>query len=63
MLIEVEPTHKRFEIQHIHWRKLRGGKVVEHCAGRDDLGLMRQLGLLPPPAPQSGAPARVPDDA
>jgi predicted ester cyclase len=47
MLVNVEPTGKRFEVQHIHWYKLRGGKIVDHFATRDDLGMMRQLGLLP----------------
>jgi hypothetical protein len=27
------------------------GKIGEHFANRDDLGMMRQLGLLPPPSP------------
>lgn len=48
MLVGVEPTQKRFEVQHIHWYKLRDGKIAEHTANRDDLGMMRQLGLLPP---------------
>lgn len=47
MLIGVEPTGKRFEAQHIHWYKLRDGKIVEHHANRDDIGMMQQLGLLP----------------
>lgn len=46
MLVDIAPTLRRFEIQHIHWWKLKDGKVVAHYAGRDDLGLMRQLGLL-----------------
>jgi predicted ester cyclase len=48
MLVGVEPTQKRFEVQHIHWYKLRDGKIAEHTANRDDIGMMRQLGLLPP---------------
>jgi predicted ester cyclase len=47
MLVGVQPTGKRFEIAHIHWYKLRDGKIVEQWATRDDLGMMRQLGLLP----------------
>lgn len=47
MLVGVQPTHKHFEVQHIHWYKLRDGKIVSHTANRDDLGMMRQLGLLP----------------
>jgi predicted ester cyclase len=47
MLVGVAPTHKRFEVQHIHWNKLRDGKIVDHYATRDDIGMMQQLGLLP----------------
>jgi predicted ester cyclase len=47
MLLGVTPTQKHFEVQHIHWYKLREGKIVMHTANRDDLGMMRQLGLLP----------------
>jgi steroid delta-isomerase-like uncharacterized protein len=46
MLVGVQPTGKRFEVQHIHMYQLRNGKIVEHFANRDDLGMMRQLGLL-----------------
>lgn len=48
LLVGVEPTRKRFEVQHIHWYKLHDGKIAEHTANRDDIGMMRQLGLLPP---------------
>ncbi len=47
MLIGVEPTGESFEVQHIHWYRLRDGKIVEHFANRDDIGMMQQLGLLP----------------
>ncbi len=47
MLVGVAPTQKRFEVQHIHWYKLRDGKIIEHRANRDDIGMTRQLGLLP----------------
>jgi predicted ester cyclase len=55
----VPPTGKRYEAQHIHWFKLRDGKIVAHWANRDDLGMMQQLGLLPTSKrPESlGAPA------
>jgi len=51
LLVGVAPTHKRFEVQHIHWYKLRNGKIVDHYATRDDIGMMQQLGLLPAPPP------------
>jgi hypothetical protein len=42
------PTQEHFDVQHIHWYKVRDGHIVEHTANRDDIGMMRQLGLLPP---------------
>jgi len=47
-LYGVQPTGKRFEVQHIHWYKVRDGKIADHYANRDDAGMARQLGLLPP---------------
>ena len=47
MLIGVEPTGESFEVQHIHWYKMRDGEIVDHYANRDDVEMMRQLGLLP----------------
>lgn len=46
MLVGVEPTGKSFEVQHIHWYKLRDGQICEHYANRDDLAMMQQLGLI-----------------
>jgi predicted ester cyclase len=61
MLVGVQPTKKHFEVEHIHWFKLRDGKIVDHFATRDDIGMMRQLGLLPPappfPTPAGTAPS------
>jgi steroid delta-isomerase-like uncharacterized protein len=48
-LVGVPPTGKHFEVQAMHWFKLRDGKITEHFPSRDDLGMTRQLGLLPPP--------------
>ena len=47
MLEGVAPTHKHFEVQVMHWYTLRDGKIVDHYAARDDVGMMQQLGLLP----------------
>jgi predicted ester cyclase len=47
MLIGVQPTRRHFEVQHIHMMQVSGGKISEHFANRDDLGMMQQLGLLP----------------
>ena len=47
LLVGVQPTGKRFEVQHIHWYKVRDGKITDHATNRDDLGMTQQLGLLP----------------
>ena len=46
MPVGAAATGKRFEITHMHWFTLRNGQIVDHQANRDDLGLLRQLGLL-----------------
>jgi predicted ester cyclase len=38
-------TGKRFEVTHMHWYRLQDGLVVDHYANRDDLGMLRQLGI------------------
>ena len=40
-------TGKEFDVQHIHIFRLADGKVIEHWANRDDIGMLQQLGLLP----------------
>jgi hypothetical protein len=39
-------------VLHTHWFRLKDGLIVDHRATRDDLGLSRQLGLLPPAPPR-----------
>lgn len=51
----VPPTGKTFSVLHTHWFIVRNGRIVDHRATRDDLGMSRQLGLLPP------GPVRPPD--
>ena len=47
----VPATHKPFAVEHVHlFRFADDGRVVEHSAVRDDLGMVMQVGLLPPPA-------------
>lgn len=50
------PTGKRIEVNEIHIYRLRDGKVVEHRVGRDDMGAMRQLGVIPDSVPVPGPP-------
>jgi predicted ester cyclase len=40
------PTGKRFEIDSIHIFRIENGKVAEHWAKRDDIGMAKQLGLF-----------------
>ena len=54
MLLGVPPTGRRVDVQHIHWFTFNDdGRISNHRASRDDLGMMRQLGLLP--SPQTGS--------
>lgn len=46
-LMGIEPTGKRVTAQQSHWFRVVDGKLVEHWAVRDDLGMMQQLGVLP----------------
>lgn len=42
------PTGKRFSVKHVHIFRITDGKLSGHWAVRDDLGMFRQLGLIPP---------------
>ncbi len=46
-LMGIEPTGKRVTAQQSHWFRVVDGKLAEHWAVRDDLGMMQQLGVLP----------------
>jgi len=39
-------TGRRFSMRQIHIFRVADGKVAEHWANRDDLGMMRQLGFV-----------------
>jgi len=47
LLAGVPPTGKDFKTQHIHMFRLKDSLIVEHWAVRNDIGMARQLGLLP----------------
>lgn len=57
LLTGVAPTGKRFEVEHIHWYKMKDGKIAEHFATRNDVGMTRQLGILPASGPPPSCPA------
>jgi predicted ester cyclase len=42
------PTGKAFAATQSHWFRLDGGLIHEHWADRDDLGMAKQLGWVPP---------------
>jgi predicted ester cyclase len=39
------PTGRRYEIEEFHQFRIRDGRVVEHWAQIDQMGMMRQLGV------------------
>ena len=42
------PTGKTFTQTQSHWFRIEDGQIIEHWANRDDLGVSRQLGWVPP---------------
>ncbi len=44
----LRPMGKRYSVQHIHVFRIDDGKIAEHWAVRDDLGLLEELGGLQP---------------
>jgi predicted ester cyclase len=51
LLKGARPTGKRFEVLVTHWWRFRDGKIVWHQVTRDDLGILKQLGLVPATLP------------
>jgi steroid delta-isomerase-like uncharacterized protein len=43
----IPPTGRRASVPHMYLFRLDDGLVTEYAAVRDDLGMMRQLGLIP----------------
>ncbi len=46
----IPATGNRVTMEAIHIYRFSEGRLAEHWAARDDLGMMRQLGVLPPPS-------------
>jgi predicted ester cyclase len=42
------PTHQTFAATQSHWFRMQDGLILEHWANRDDLGMAKQLGWVPP---------------
>jgi predicted ester cyclase len=41
-----EPTGREFAVRHVYVWRIEDGRIAEHWGVRDDLGMLRQLGLL-----------------
>ncbi len=54
-LMGIPPTGREVAYQYVHFLRFRDGKAIEQWSVRDDMTLMRQLGVVPPPP---GTPAR-----
>ena len=48
-VMSLPATGREVSTEQIHVFRVANGKVVEHWAGRDDIGFLRQLGQLPFP--------------
>ena len=45
----IPPTGRSVQQDHMHFVRFREGKAIEHWGVRDEMGMMRQLGLIPYP--------------
>jgi predicted ester cyclase len=45
-LMSIEPTGREFASRHIYIWRIAEGRIAEHWGVRDDIGLLRQLGLV-----------------
>ena len=52
---DVPPTGESFAVQQVHWFRVADGKVAQHSAVRDALGMLRQLGVIPDTAVPCGS--------
>lgn len=48
-LMGIPPTDREVAYDYVHIVRYRDGKATEHWGVRDDMALMRQLGVLPAP--------------
>jgi steroid delta-isomerase-like uncharacterized protein len=45
----IAPTGRKFEMDGVTIERIAGGKIAEVWVARDELGLLRQLGVVPEP--------------
>lgn len=48
----IEPTGNKVTMTGSHFFRVADGKIIEHRANNDDLGMLRGLGAIPEPAGQ-----------
>lgn len=48
-LAGIPPTNRTVAYSYVHIVRFRDGMAIEHWGVRDDMALMRQLGVMPPP--------------
>jgi len=53
-LMGIPPTNRPVAFRQVHLVRFRDGRSIEHWAVRDDLTLMRQLGVVPAGGPNGG---------
>jgi predicted ester cyclase len=58
-LMGIAPTGREVSYPYVHIVRFRDGKAVEHWGVRDDMTLMRQLGVLPDRQPAPAAAETV----
>lgn len=44
----IPPTGKKVEVRHLHFFRVQDGKAIEHWGARDELTLLRQIGIFTP---------------
>ena len=54
-LMGIPPTGRVVAYEYVHFLRFRDGKAVEHWSVRDDMTLMRQLGVVPERPVPAGA--------
>ncbi|MFC0435592.1 ester cyclase [Kutzneria buriramensis] len=47
----IPPTGREVRVQHLHFYRIAGGQAVEHWGARDELSLLRQIGVFTPEVP------------
>ena len=57
MLVPSDATGKPYSVKHVHVFRIHEGRIAEHWAARDDLGLLLQLGAITLPAMSGESPA------